>query len=170
MAGLDSASQGPLTEELLFRSAAVPLLLSARMSVRKVIFLSPVIFGLAHIHHFYEFRISHPRTPLIAAVARSVFQLAYTSLFGAYATFLFLRTGSLLAVVLVHSFCNSMGLPRIWGRTHPYWLDGHGDSGHQPSIVYTFFYYSLLVGGLFTWRYSLFSLTGKNAMLMGIDI
>jgi prenyl protein peptidase len=37
-------------------------------------------------------------------------------MFGAYATFLYLRTGSLLAVTLVHAFCNWMGLPRFWGR------------------------------------------------------
>src|SRR5271156_3709561 len=108
--------QGPLTEEILFRSASVPLLLLARMSSTKIIFLTPVIFGLAHVHHFYEFRITHPHTPIIAAILRSVFQLAYTTLFGAYATFLYLRTGSLLTVVLVHAFCNWMGLPRFWGR------------------------------------------------------
>jgi prenyl protein peptidase len=81
-----------------------------------IIFGTPIIFGLAHVHHFYEFRITHPHTPIIAAVLRSVFQLAYTTLFGAYATFLYLRTGSLLAVIFVHAFCNWMGLPRFWGR------------------------------------------------------
>ncbi|OLN81509.1 putative CAAX prenyl protease 2 [Colletotrichum chlorophyti] len=112
---------GPLTEEMLFRSASVPLLLCARMSLTQTIFLSPVIFGLAHVHHFYEFRITHPKVPLVAAVARSVLQFGYTSLFGAYATFLYLRSGSLLAIVLVHAFCNSMGLPRFWGSVEPHW-------------------------------------------------
>ena len=29
---------------------------------------------------------------------------------------MYLRTGSLLAVVLIHAFCNWRGLPRLWGR------------------------------------------------------
>lgn len=71
------------------------------------------------MHHLYEFRLTHPRVPLALALARSAFQLAYTTLFGAYATFLFLRSGSLLAVCGVHAFCNCMGLPQVWGRVEP---------------------------------------------------
>ncbi|KAJ4159288.1 uncharacterized protein LMH87_008195 [Akanthomyces muscarius] len=106
---------GPVTEECLFRSAVVPLLVLAKASPSSIIFLSPLVFGVAHIHHFYEFRLTNPGLPIYAAVARTVIQLTYTSVFGAYVTFLFLQTGSLLAVVLVHAFCNSLGLPRVWG-------------------------------------------------------
>ncbi|KAJ6441691.1 CaaX-protease [Purpureocillium lavendulum] len=106
---------GPVTEECLFRSAAVPLLLLAGSNLRSIIFLSPVVFGLAHVNHFYEFRVTHPETPLGVAVARSVLQFSYTSIFGAYATFVYLRTGSLLAAVSIHALCNSLGLPRFWG-------------------------------------------------------
>ena len=67
------------------------------------------------MHHCYEFRLSHPRVPLGPAVLRSVAQFAYTTLFGWYACFVFVRTGSLPAVVLAHVFCNWMGLPRVWG-------------------------------------------------------
>ncbi|TAQ85648.1 hypothetical protein B7494_g6027 [Chlorociboria aeruginascens] len=107
---------GPVTEEILFRSASVPLLLLSQTSNTTTIFLTPIIFGLAHIHHFYEFRITHPHTPVIGALLRSLLQFTYTTLFGGYATFLYLRTGSLLNVILVHSFCNWMGFPRVWGR------------------------------------------------------
>ncbi|PFH55270.1 hypothetical protein XA68_10228 [Ophiocordyceps unilateralis] len=94
---------GPVTEEFLFRSAAVPLLLLADADLKSIIFRSPLVFGLAHVHHFYEFRISQPYTPVSAAIARSAFQFSYTSIFGIYATFIFLRTGSLLAVICVHT-------------------------------------------------------------------
>lgn len=107
---------GPVTEEVLFRSASVPLMLLARASIRETIFLSPVIFGLAHFHHFYEFRLANPGVPFAAALARSVFQLGFTTVFGVYATFIYVRTGSLLAVCAVHAFCNCMGLPRLWGK------------------------------------------------------
>ena len=88
-------------------------------TVTRTIFLSPVIFGLAHLHHFYEFRLTNPRVSAVAALLRSLLQFSYTTLFGAYATFLFLRTGSVLAIFVVHAFCNCMGFPRFWGRLQP---------------------------------------------------
>lgn len=77
--------------------------------------IAPLYFGIAHVHHFYEFRLTHPDTPAIAALFRSVFQFGFTTVFGWYATFVYIRTGSLVAVMLVHSFCNWCGLPRFWG-------------------------------------------------------
>lgn len=145
---------GPVTEEILFRSASVPLMLLARASIRENIFLSPVIFGLAHFHHFYEFRLTHPGVPFAAALARSVFQLGFTTLFGAYATFIYLRTGSLLAVCAVHAFCNAMGLPRLWGRVKrvvPAKGGGKHDDDYvveeKGSLKWTVAYYVLLVAG-----------------------
>lgn len=107
---------GPVSEEMMFRSALIPLHLLARMSPQHIVFLAPLYFGIAHVHHFYEFQLTHPGTPVTAAFLRSLFQFAFTTLFGWYATFLFLRTGSLVAVIVVHSFCNYCGLPRLWGR------------------------------------------------------
>ena len=37
--------------------------------------------------------------------------MLYTTVFGFYSAFLFLRTGHLAAPVVVHCFCNSMGFP-----------------------------------------------------------
>ncbi|TEA10764.1 putative CAAX prenyl protease 2 [Colletotrichum sidae] len=156
---------GPLTEEMLFRSASIPLLLCARMSLVQTIFLSPLVFGLAHVHHFYEFRITHPRVSLAAAVARSVFQVVYTTLFGVYATFLFLRSGSLLAIVLVHAFCNSIGLPRFWGSVEPYW---HSRGQHEQGgrRKWTVLYYALLLSGATCWWRALLPLTESSATLV----
>lgn len=151
--------QGPVTEECLFRSAGVPLLLRAGTSLTGAIFLSPLIFGLAHVHHFYEFRITHSHTPLPVAIARSILQLSYTTLFGAYATFLYMRTGSLLSVILVHTFCNCMGLPRVWGYVDPYWLPDQERVKPSSLRLWTAIYYVLLVGGLLAWSKNLYSLT-----------
>ena len=109
---------GPITEELLFRSTIIPIhLLSALInSPKKPVFLTPLYFGIAHIHHFYEFRLSHPDTQLTPALLRTVFQFAYTTIFGWYAAFIYLRTGSFYAVFVVHAFCNYMGFPRLWGK------------------------------------------------------
>ncbi|OAQ62274.1 CaaX-protease [Pochonia chlamydosporia 170] len=156
---------GPITEECLFRSAAVPLLLVAGCSMRGIIFLSPLVFGLAHLHHFYEFRVTHPETPLVAAIARSIIQLSYTSVFGAYATFLFLRTGSLISVIAVHALCNSMGLPRFWGVLEPYWLPAPEVSHPSNILKWTIPYYVLLLGGSTLWWHSIWSLTASPLAL-----
>ncbi|MCJ1286546.1 hypothetical protein MMC26_005892 [Xylographa opegraphella] len=111
---------GPFTEELLFRSLLLPVAFLGQpnpsASKLRLILLTPLYFGIAHIHHFYEFKLTHPRTPLLPTLLMTLFQFAYTTVFGWYAAFVFLRTGSLWSVVLCHAFCNWMGLPRLWGK------------------------------------------------------
>lgn len=155
----------------------MPLLLLARTPTAALVFLTPVVFGLAHIHHFYEFRLTHPETPRLVAVLRSLFQLLYTTLFGGYATFLYLRTGSLLAVVLVHAFCNWQGFPRLWGRvTAGEALGGARERGDgkrsedargrpaegRLAVGWTVAYYVLLVGGAVAWWRYLWVLTASD--------
>ncbi|KAK0646047.1 hypothetical protein B0T16DRAFT_328127, partial [Cercophora newfieldiana] len=154
---------GPVTEELLFRSASIPLMLVARTSINQTIFLSPIIFGLAHVHHFYEFRLTHPQVPAMAALLRSIFQLAYTTLFGAYATFLFIRSGSLLAACAVHTFCNCMGLPKLWGRVRRISPGQHEGGG---SLLWTVAYYLLLLVGAVSWYRNLWVLTESDNALV----
>ncbi|KAK4137367.1 Abi-domain-containing protein [Trichocladium antarcticum] len=170
---------GPVTEEVLFRTASIPLFVVARASPAQTLFLTPVLFGLAHVHHLYEFRLTHPQVPAARALLRSVFQLGYTTLFGGYATFLFLRTGSLLAVCAVHAFCNCMGLPQVWGRVEPVPVlaggdipDTEGRNGGKralrgaPSILWTVAYYVLLVSGAVLWWKNLWVLSeSENALL-----
>ncbi len=157
-------------------------MLLAQTPLTKTILLTPVIFGLAHGHHFYEFRLTHPRVPAAAALARSLFQLCYTTLFGAYATFLFLRTGSLLAVCAVHAFCNCMGLPQVWGKVEPVPVLAGGDvdetgggaaGGQQKGqrrrgsvLLYTVVYYVLLVGGAVMWWKKLWVLSESGNALV----
>jgi prenyl protein peptidase len=42
-----------------------------------------------------------------------VFQTAYTTLFGAYTSYLFLRTSSKVPPLTAHVFCNTMGFPQL---------------------------------------------------------
>lgn len=137
----------------------------ARTSLTKTIFLSPLVFGLAHVHHLYEFKVTHPGVPMSAAVLRSVFQLGYTTLFGAYATFVYLRTGSLLAVFGVHVLCNCMGLPRVWGR-----VTGRNDEGAEVVVsrAWSLAYYVLLVTGAFCWYKGLWTLTDSGNALVAM--
>ncbi|PLN78800.1 CaaX prenyl proteinase Rce1 [Aspergillus taichungensis] len=174
---------GPTTEEILFRSSIIPLHLLARVPPSRIIMVTPLYFGIAHVHHFYEFRLTHPDTSAFAALFRSVIQFGYTTVFGWYATFLYLRTGSLLAVIVVHSFCNWCGLPRLWGRV------GSASSAGVPSdpprlckdkdgaesdrkksgrwwIGWSLAYYVLLVAGIVGFYMALWPLTESPRALV----
>lgn len=176
-------TQGPITEELVFRSLLTPLHLLAHVTPSNIIFLTPLYFGIAHIHHFYEYTLTHPHTPLAPALLRSVVQFAYTTIFGWYATFLFLRTGSLPAVVLAHSFCNWCGLPRLWGRVEagvpigpPVGRDGLKGgrdakvvqvAGGRLGVAWTVAYYVVLVGGAVAFYEGFWVLTESRKALAG---
>lgn len=162
--------QSPITEELLFRSLLVPLHLVSHLSPARLILLTPLYFGIAHVHHFYEYSLTHPHTPLFPALVRSLVQFAYTTVFGWYATFIFLRTASLPAVVLAHSYCNWCGLPRLWGRVG----DDDEDQGRKPyvkaerkrlGIGWTVAYYALLLAGAVSFRRALWPLTESEHAL-----
>ncbi|EAU32343.1 hypothetical protein ATEG_06959 [Aspergillus terreus NIH2624] len=169
---------GPITEEIMFRSAIVPLHLLAKISPGRIVFVAPLYFGIAHVHHFYEFRLTHPDTSVLAALFRSLFQFSYTTIFGWYATFIYLRTGSLPAAILAHTFCNWCGLPRLWGRVEgsvpigPPLAKGKEDSERTPMYAYTQLsigwsvaYYTLLVAGAVAFYYALWPLTDSPRAL-----
>lgn len=182
---------GPVTEELLFRSTilGIHLLSPLAESPNKLVFLTPLYFGIAHVHHFYEFRLTHPDMALMPALLRTIIQFGYTTIFGWYASFVYLRTGSLYSVCILHTFCNYMGLPRFWGRVklrtgnRPYGatqlgpvIRGKDDSGKEPlaaevnndrgalmgldkEIVQTVVYYVLLLAGAYMFTRCLFPMT-----------
>lgn len=102
---------GPLAEEWVFRACMCPLLFGAGLTDAANVFTSAFIFGAAHIHHRFDSGVNW----LAVAV-----QFTYTSLFGAYSSYLFLRTGLLVGPLAAHVFCNFMGLPDFGGvTTHP---------------------------------------------------
>ncbi|KAI0779196.1 hypothetical protein BC629DRAFT_1523164 [Irpex lacteus] len=103
----------PLTEEVVFRACILAIYHLAGVSSKKLIFLSPLWFGLAHVHHGLEVyhRLGCTAQAARTAVISVLFQLAYTTLFGFHCAYLFLKSGSLLPPLLSHIFCNIMGLP-----------------------------------------------------------
>lgn len=100
----------PYAEEVVFRGCLVPALASTGLGALKVSFIAPLFFGLAHAHHAY-LKFQRGEMHLKFIILQTVFQFLYTSLFGAYVSYAFLRTGSVLAVAASHSFCNLLGLP-----------------------------------------------------------
>jgi prenyl protein peptidase len=103
---------GPLSEEWVFRACMCPLLFGAGLSDVANVFFTAFVFGCAHVHHIFDSDVSH----MVVLV-----QFTYTSLFGAYSSYLFLRTGHVLGPLLAHAFCNWQGLPafgRVPGHKH----------------------------------------------------
>ncbi|KAB1223588.1 CAAX prenyl protease 2 [Morella rubra] len=105
----------PLTEELVFRACMIPLLLCGGFKPYTVIYLCPIFFSLAHLNHLMEF-YSKQNYSLVKTAVVVGLQLGYTVIFGSYASFLFIRTGHLLAPLVAHIFCNFMGLPVLFSR------------------------------------------------------
>ncbi|XP_071832839.1 CAAX prenyl protease 2-like isoform X2 [Apostichopus japonicus] len=101
----------PFTEEFVFRACMLPLLTPC-LGTTSSIFICPLFFGVAHIHHVSEklrFRKRGDESIWLPAI----FQFFYTSIFGAYSAFLFIRTGHLIGPFLSHAFCNIMGFPEL---------------------------------------------------------
>ncbi|KAK5858786.1 hypothetical protein PBY51_002901 [Eleginops maclovinus] len=109
----------PVTEELVFRGAMLPMLVPCT-GPTAAIFIAPLFFGLAHFHHIIEQRPLH-KDGMCVILMVSGTQFLYTTLFGAFTAFLFMRTGHVVGPVLCHSFCNSQGLPDITSALqHPH--------------------------------------------------
>ncbi|KAG9326356.1 hypothetical protein KVV02_003707 [Mortierella alpina] len=119
---------GPVSEEFIFRACMVAIMAHSGASSYVMIFGLPWVFGIAHLHHGYESYVKKGRTrgALLSAALTACLQLAYTTLFGWFAIYLFLRTSNLVGPCLCHAFCNMMGFPDVtniqyYGRWK-YWL------------------------------------------------
>ncbi|EPS41225.1 hypothetical protein H072_4908 [Dactylellina haptotyla CBS 200.50] len=147
---------GPITEELTFRSHILALHLSVPdPTLTTLVFFSPLYFGIAHLHHFYEFTLTHPDSSYRFALVRSFVQFGYTTFFGWFAAWVYLRYGSLWTAIAVHSFCNVMGLPRFWGA-----LEG--------GMWRTAVYYVILVAGAVGFYHLVIPMTESDNSLIAL--
>ena len=138
--------------------------------------MTPLYFGIAHLHHLYEFRLTHREVPFPLAILRSLFQFTYTSLFGFFAAFVLVRTGNVYTCMLAHTFCNWLGLPRFYGRVGveagvpigPPDIDKKEDMQSRQfayqgkGVAWTVAYYVILVAGAVGFYYQLFPLTESS--------
>ncbi|PVF99797.1 Abi-domain-containing protein [Serendipita vermifera] len=103
----------PITEEIVYRSCVVGIMKLSGASMMSMVFLSPLWFGAAHLHHGWDLfnRLGRSKRALKSAVLTVVFQQLYTSIFGWFEAFVLLRTGSIWPCIFAHSFCNFYGVP-----------------------------------------------------------
>lgn len=110
----------PLTEEFCFRACMAPLFLLEGCSRIRTVLITPVMFGVAHLHHLVELVKFQGLKPHLAALQVS-FQFLYTTIFGWYVTHVFLSTGHLASAVVVHAICNWQGFPPLADlKGHPH--------------------------------------------------
>lgn len=126
---------GPITEEFVFRAGVIALFLASPCSKTALVYATPLLFGVAHLHHAYELYVdsSSELSPQVIAFT-TLFQFTFTTIFGWYAAFLFLRMGSVWPCVAVHIFCNSLG-PPSFGRV-------------GKNMTQTFIYRAMLIVGM----------------------
>lgn len=121
----------PFTEELIYRSIVLAILQPVSDPFKLVI-CSPLLFGVAHIHHGYELYF-HRHIDLGLVLLSVLCQLTYTTLFGILANYVLFKYNSIWCPIVVHSVCNLIGFPDLLVGNHP---------------VYAYTYYGLLVAGI----------------------
>lgn len=117
----------PICEEFVYRAVIITLLVGGGWSFSTVVFASPLLFGLAHLHHLIGLVRQRGYT-LARGLVVVGFQLCYTTVFGWLAGFLYVRTGFVTAPIVSHAFCNMMGVPDLSFmrlRDHPLYERRH---------------------------------------------
>ena len=131
----------PVCEEFIFRGCVISLLLAANLPYTALLLLSPLLFGLAHLHHLVGLMRSKG-VPAAQAVAAVGFQLLHTTLFGTFAAYVYLSTGSVVACMLCHAFCNWMEFPDLGWIGNPH----HPAHKRRLSVALVFIAGMLLFG------------------------
>ncbi|GME70672.1 hypothetical protein B5S31_g5430 [[Candida] boidinii] len=145
----------PLTEELIYTccitSIFIPLISDGLIDLNSILIFTPLLFGMAHLHHAVELYKSH-KHKLIAIVLTCLLQMMYTTLFGTITNYIFIRTGSIWCCFISHAFCNANGLPAL--------------TIHSNSKFIKLFYNFLLIIGIFFFFFYFDSLTiSENGLL-----
>eukprot|EP00397_Hematodinium_sp_SG-2012_P064248 GEMP01090444.1.p1 GENE.GEMP01090444.1~~GEMP01090444.1.p1 ORF type:complete len:177 (+),score=16.32 GEMP01090444.1:311-841(+) len=103
----------PAAEEVVFRGCIGRALLAQGCAFRTVVWFGPALFVVAHLRDIVSLAkmcLMRQKVPLIR-IAESIIPLFFKQIFGMLSMFLLLRTGSVIAVIFAHSFCNYMGFP-----------------------------------------------------------
>ncbi|KAI5826026.1 hypothetical protein K523DRAFT_281900 [Schizophyllum commune Tattone D] len=105
----------PITEEIVFRACIVAVYTLCGAARWKIVWGSPLWFGMAHLHHAWEAynNLGKTSNAMKQALAQTAFQFTYTTLFGAYCVDIFLISGNILAPVSAHIVANFMGMPML---------------------------------------------------------
>ena len=138
----------PVAEELIFR-ACMLLILCPATGEWWAIFICPCFFAFAHVHHLIDWYRVNSGISFRKACQITLIQVCYTSFFGVFAGFLFVRTRHLAGLIICHSLCNLLGLPPI-------------ESALQYSVHRKYCILALYVFGVVLFFYLLFPMTAPS--------
>ncbi|CAD8153246.1 unnamed protein product [Paramecium octaurelia] len=115
----------PLLEEITFRA----LFYQNIEDQSDFRLITSILFSLAHFHKFFSFfrkerkfrsmynkeanKFRDFKACFTKALFTTLFILMFTFIFGFYAATVFLKTRSLISVILLHSYCNYLGFPKL---------------------------------------------------------
>lgn len=109
----------PIVEECMYRSCLINNLIAGGFGWSSV-WISALIFGFSHMYRL-EDAITSGRGVNRYTLIPVLFQVGFTTVFGLYVGYIFVVTGSLFNVIIIHGFCNYMGIPlfRCFDPYHP---------------------------------------------------
>ncbi|GMG22171.1 unnamed protein product [Ambrosiozyma monospora] len=125
----------------------------------KVIHYSPILFGMAHLHHAIGLYMRG--TPIASVIITLLFQLTYTTMFGILTNLIWLYTNSVWCCIVAHMFCNFMGFPSFT----PEALEGGTKA--QRAVV-NLGYFGLLVFGIYYCKTQFWHLLVEDGGYVGI--
>jgi len=128
----------PISEEIVFRGVMVAVLRPFYKGTWGIVFVAPLFFAPAHLHHaLVKMRSGFH---LADIVFESLLQLTYTYIFACIATLFLLRTGNIWAPILAHMICNYVGLPNLGFMSK--------EQGGALSAYYSYRWYLLALHGI----------------------
>ena len=96
----------------MFRGVITGIYIDAGTSEKVCIWVLPLYFAYAHVHALYKQR-HLPWDRFQKEILIKVLQVTYTHIFGLYSAWIFIRTKSLWAAIVLHGHCNHFGLPHF---------------------------------------------------------
>ncbi|SJM88434.1 related to CAAX prenyl protease 2 [Zygosaccharomyces bailii] len=155
--GLRNYVFAPFSEEVFYTSMILNSYLTLPhepASNKQLICLTPLFFGLAHLHHAYE-SYYDSQSSMAAVCLTAAVQAIYTTVFGSFTNCVFLKTGgNLWACVLLHAFCNYMGFPEP-SRLYTYYSDVRKPPTPIAAKLLSWWnkcYFCLLLGGIWLFK------------------
>ncbi|KAL3234538.1 CAAX prenyl protease 2 [Nakaseomyces bracarensis] len=156
----------PITEEIFYTSMLLNTYLvqkDGRLSLSTMLVQPSMFFSIAHIHHAYEATLVG-NFSMSSIILNTVFQMVYTTLFGAFTNFVYLKTGgNLWACILAHTFCNLLGFPD-GSAVHEYFTVIRTPSSLRIQQLVSYWnkiYYILLLMGILFFKDNLFNLVSS---------
>lgn len=109
----------PIFEETMYRSCLINCLISGGFGWSSV-WISDFLYSLSLFYQIEDV-INYKRRTSLQSLTPVLLQICLKTVFGLYAGYVFIVTGSLYSVIVVNSFTKFMGLPnfKFLEHTHP---------------------------------------------------